>query len=239
MIKKKHTSLNQSEIPELDPQTANQLLNNVFDACNMEPSSIPVEVLESWGNYKKPPLDFGRTISYVFFILIILLPLWFFHPSISANRINIDTTKDAVYDISVQTLLPLRSVSVTLNGEPVSVQHTSAKHFTATASENGTLTVTATTYNGQSTVQNYEVTHIDTEKPQLLQSYSHDGIVYLVVRDTYSGIDYDHITGLTPESVDQETGTIGFLIPDTPQVVTVPDHAGNELSLLISPVDTQ
>ena len=46
-------SLNSTEIPALDTQTANQLLNNVFEACNMEPNSIPVEVLESWGNYKK------------------------------------------------------------------------------------------------------------------------------------------------------------------------------------------
>ena len=38
-------SLNNAEIPTLDTQTANQLLNNVFNACDMDPSSIPVEVL--------------------------------------------------------------------------------------------------------------------------------------------------------------------------------------------------
>ena len=43
-------SLNNAEIPTLDTQTANQLLNNVFNACDMDPSSIPVEVLESWGS---------------------------------------------------------------------------------------------------------------------------------------------------------------------------------------------
>lgn len=36
------------EIPPLDAQTANQLLNNVFTSCDMKPSVIPVEVLESW-----------------------------------------------------------------------------------------------------------------------------------------------------------------------------------------------
>ena len=71
MIEKKQSdlhfsnpSLNSTEIPTLDTQTANQLLNNVFEACNMEPNSIPVEVLESWGNYKKPAFDFGKMISY-------------------------------------------------------------------------------------------------------------------------------------------------------------------------------
>ena len=58
-----NSSLNNTEhtdIPELDTQTANQLLDNVFAACDMEPSVVPVEVLESWGNYKKA-IDHRRT----------------------------------------------------------------------------------------------------------------------------------------------------------------------------------
>lgn len=31
------TTLNSTEIPELDTQTANQFLNNVLEACDMEP----------------------------------------------------------------------------------------------------------------------------------------------------------------------------------------------------------
>ena len=59
-------SLNNAEIPTLDTQTANQLLNNVFNACDMDPSSIPVEVLESWGNYKKPSFSLGRYFWYFY-----------------------------------------------------------------------------------------------------------------------------------------------------------------------------
>lgn len=107
MIEKKQSdlhfsnpSLNSTEIPTLNTQTANQLLNNVFEACNMEPNSIPVEVLESWGNYKKPAFDFGKMISYIFILLLILLPLLFFQPNIAAKRINVDSATDATYNIS-------------------------------------------------------------------------------------------------------------------------------------------
>lgn len=31
------TTLNSTEIPELDTQTANQFLNNVLEACDMKP----------------------------------------------------------------------------------------------------------------------------------------------------------------------------------------------------------
>lgn len=77
-----------TDIPELDTQTANQLLDNVFAACDVEPSVVPVEVLESWGNYKKHGFNLGRTLAYIFLILLILLPLMFFRPSIIAAAIN-------------------------------------------------------------------------------------------------------------------------------------------------------
>lgn len=230
-------SLNNAEIPPLDAQTANQLLSNVFEACDMEPSSIPVEVLESWGNYKKPAFDLGKMISYIFVILLILLPLLFFHPNISAKRVNVESAKDASYDITVQTLLPVDNVSAELDGEPVALIEKGAKEYTTTLTKNGTLTITATTFNGQKTTRTYEVTHLDTDKPQFIQSYTKDNLVYLVVQDTFSGINYAGITGLTPVSYDENTGTIVFQIPDSPQSVTIPDNAGNELTLLISPVD--
>ena len=246
MTKKKNStidfsdlSLNSTEIPELDAQTANQLLNNVFKACDMEPSSIPVEVLESWGNYKKPPLEFGRTVSYVVLVIMVLLPLQFFHPTVTARRVNVASTSDAVYDISVKTLIPISTVSAELNGKPVTLQQKNKHDFTTTLTENGTLSITAVSMNGQETTQTYEVTHLDTDKPQFIQSYTQGDLVYLVVRDTYSGIDYDNISGLTPRSIDTETGTIAFTIPEEPQTVTIPDKARNELMLLISPVTTE
>ena len=61
--------------------------------------------------------------------------------------------------------------------------------------------------------------------------------MYLEILDTFSGIDYDHITGITPESVNTDTGVFAFHIPDNPTTVTIPDNAGNELTLLLSPVN--
>lgn len=232
-------SLTNTELPDLDVQTANQLLNNVFDACEMEPNSIPVEVLESWGNYQKPSFDLARTVTYFFLLVIILLPLLFFHPTISAKRINMDSATDAVYDISISSFLPVAVVSADLDGKPVSLQQKNKHDYTLTLTTNGTLSVTAVSMNGQETTETYEIAHLDTDKPEFIQSYTQGALVYLVVRDTYSGIDYDRISGLTPQSIDEESGTIAFTIPDEPQTVTIPDRAGNELILLISPVKTE
>lgn len=232
-----NSSLNNTDIPELDTQTANQLLNNVFAACDMEPSVVPVEVLESWGNYKKHGFDLGRTLAHIFLIVLILLPLMFFRPSIIAERTDVRSTSDAVYDIHIKTLLPLQAVSATLNGSPVRLQEEGPKEFKAKISSNGTLKIKAVSFNGQITTRSYKVLHLDKEKPVLKNSYSKDGYVYLEVIDTYSDIDYQNISGLTPDHFDMDTGTIVFPIPEEPVTVTIPDNAGNELVLLLSPVN--
>lgn len=230
-------SLNNAEIPTLDTQTANQLLNNVFNACDMDPSSIPVEVLESWGNYKKPSFSLGRFLAYIFTILLVLLPLMFIHPTIIAERKNVKSATNAVYDIELKTLLPIRDASADLDGRPIALTKTGSHSYSAEITQNGTLTITAASVNGQTVTRTYQVSHLDTDKPELVNSYSQDGIVYLEILDTFSGIDYDHITGITPESVNTDTGVIAFHIPDNPTTVTIPDNAGNELTLLLSPVN--
>ena len=230
-------SLNNAEIPTLDTQTANQLLNNVFNACDMDPSSIPVEVLESWGNYKKPSFSLGRFFAYIFTILLVLLPLMFIHPTIIAERKNVKSATNAVYDIELKTLLPIRDASADLDGRPIALTKTGSHSYSAEITQNGTLTITAASVNGQTVTRTYQVSHLDTDKPELVNSYSQDGIVYLEILDTFSGIDYDHITGITPESVNTDTGVIAFRIPDNTTTVTIPDNAGNELTLLLSPVN--
>ena len=230
-------SLNNAEIPTLDTQTANQLLNNVFNACDMDPSSIPVEVLESWGNYKKPSFSLGRFFAYIFTILLVLLPLMFIHPTIIAERKNVKSATNAVYDIELKTLLPIRDASADLDGRPIALTKNGSHSYSAEITQNGTLTITAASVNGQTVTRTYQVSHLDTDKPELVNSYSQDGVVYLEILDTFSGIDYDHITGITPESVNTDTGVIAFHIPDNPTTVTIPDNAGNELTLLLSPVN--
>ena len=49
-MKKRNTS--PDPMHTLDPHAANGLLNNIYAACDLSPSTVPVEVLEGWSNYK-------------------------------------------------------------------------------------------------------------------------------------------------------------------------------------------
>ena len=160
----------------------------------------------------------------------------FLHPTVIAERTNVKSATNAIYKIRVQTLLPIESVSAELDGHPVLITKSGPKQYSAEITDNGTMTITVHSFNGQTASKTYKVSHLDTEKPEFIHSYSENGIVYLEVRDTYSGIDYDNISGLTPVSYDEEKGLIAFTIPEAPTQITIPDRAGNELSLLLSPV---
>lgn len=230
------SSFDNTDIPALDSKTANQLLNNVFNASDMEPSTIPVEVLEDWGNYKKTTFGFGRTLAYLCTLLLILMPLLFIKPTIIAERTKVDSAQSAVYNIRVKTLLPIREVTADLDGHPIALTKKDTHTYTAEVTSNGTLTIHAEGMNAQTSLRSYKVSSLDTEKPKLLDSYSRHGVVYLDVSDTYSGINYDAISGLVPKSINKKTGTISFMIPKQPTTIKIPDNAGNELELLLSPV---
>ncbi len=234
---KEHTSFNQAAAPDLDAETANQLLHNVFAACEMESSQIPVEVLESWGNYKRPRYLFLQKVTFVVLLLLILLPLLFFKPVIVAERTEVSSQANAVFHIDVDTLLPVRAVSATLDGRPIRIQEVNNREYAVEVTRNGELELQAVSVNGQVSKKTVKVNHIDTEKPEFINSYTESGNVVLLVRDTYSGIDYGSIRGVPVVSYDEEEGEIVCEIPDEPTSIVIPDKAGNELELLISPVE--
>lgn len=155
-----------------------------------------------------------------------------------AERTNVDSASNALYVIRIQSLLPVRSVNATLdNSTPVHLRKSGSKEYTAEIISNGKLKIKAVSMNGQTAVKTYTVTHLDMDKPVFIKSYTKDDLIYLVVQDTYSGIDYGNIRGLKPVSYDIEEGIITFRIPKTPTSVIIPDHAGNELKLLVSPIE--
>lgn len=232
------------EIPPLDSMTANQVLNNVLVACDRPLSKIPVETLEEWGNYKSYDFKICRRIACVILAVLIFLPLMFFHPTIIAERTNVNPSDAATFEVSVQNLLPVDGVSATLDGTPLNTERVDSKHYYVTVPENGTLKIKAVSLNGQITENTYEVTHIDTDKPQLSDYYVEDNYVCLIVHDTYSGVDYSSISASTssgdvvaPVFVDAESGTIVFDIPSQPVTVSVSDMSGNTLEILLSPTE--
>lgn len=226
-----------SPIPTLDEATANRILEAALEAGKIDPSSIPAEMLEKRGKPSRPAFGKAKKFTYALIIVTLLLPMMFITPSISAKRINISETlqSSAMYSIDIHGILPVRNVSATLDGEPLSVSKNSGKNYVATLDNNGELVITAVSINGQIRSRNYTVEFLDTERPVFIGSKYSESSIEITVEDTFSGINYNGIEGLKVISVDEEEGTITFQKPNKATAVKVPDNAGNILKMIVKP----
>lgn len=73
----------------------------------------------------------------------------FLHPTVIAERTNVKSDTNAIYKIRVQTLLPIESVSAELDGHPVLITKSGPKQYSAEITDNGTMTITVHSFNGQ------------------------------------------------------------------------------------------
>lgn len=61
----------------LDNSTANELLNNVLDSCNIPPSPKSLDEVMFKRNLEKKPLAFAKYLAVLFLILVVISPLFF------------------------------------------------------------------------------------------------------------------------------------------------------------------
>lgn len=224
----------------LNSDTADKLLNSVYTECDLPPSIVPVEMLEKWGNYRSAGTLLGEVVSIAFLALLLVLPAAFFHPALSARRVDGFSAANAIYE--VRTFLASEDIFAAINGRIVIPDKTPDGKYILELAENGTLCITATAFNGQTTTKKYEIENLDTEKPVLADSSVKNGIVRLTVEDAQTGIDYDNISIATADgqdaeifTIDEAAGIVSFRLSGEPLYVSIPDHAGNTLNIVISP----
>lgn len=227
--------------PTLDPQIANEILNNIFEECGREPNTIPIEVLTSYRNYRRERYSLQKNALIVILLLFFMLPLLFVMPAFSLSLSADSEPGRPVYHIHVDTFIPISRVTAVIDGYNVSVYETGDCTYSIEPVRNGTMTVTVTLANKQYLVKDIEIDSVDREAPQLVSNRQKKRHVYLYLDDKDSGIDYDGIyaiqedgTRMEPVSYNQKTGCVDFAYPDTMMNVYIPDMAGNRLQLIIS-----
>ena len=72
-------------VSQLDLEIASQILEQVFEANDMELNSISLEALASYSNYRKERFTLQRTILVIIMALFILLPRLFIPASFTIN----------------------------------------------------------------------------------------------------------------------------------------------------------
>lgn len=234
--------LRRKKAPELPPEIAGQILQNVFDLCVREPNSVPLETLVGYSGYRRERYSLQRGVIVGMLALFLLLPLLFIAPELRVVPQADAAAGHPVYELTVSTAIPIRQVRASLDGRTVPVTETGDRTYRVQPERNGALTLTAVLINRQTAVEAVTVSDADDQPPTLISTENGVGVLILTLNDDLSGVDYESVTVTFPdgavsgpESVDPERGEVVVPYPETYVDVSVSDNAGNALNLRLSP----
>lgn len=227
--------------PQLDIEEASKILENIFSASQVEPNTVPLEILTAYSNYRRERFSLQRTILVIIMVLFLLLPFLFIAPFFS---IELKSPKDALnpsYQITLDTFMPVQRVTADIDGHNIPVYETASHIYSIEPSMNGHMTVSVTLINHQTISHSVDVDTVDVEAPLVVSNSVDQDNIYLYLSDAGSGIDYTGIKAIglsgqefSPVSYDPVSNCVAFAYPQESLNVYIPDHAGNTLQLILT-----
>ena len=228
-------------IPPLSKETADQMLSNVFEACDFEPNRVPLEVLQSYSHYRRERHILQKCIIVLVALLFLMLPMLFITANVEVCWVEDTPAGSPIVQIVAKSIVPVDSITASLGGYALDVYQVSDGVYQTHPNANGTLTVTVTLANKQFTEHKVEVSGVDVTPPTLVGSQLVDGELEIFFADDISVIDFatvyavDH-TGqvVYPLRHDPEAVSVTFAYPEDFLNIFVADTCGNTLQLVLS-----
>ena len=225
----------------LSPDAASQMLSNVFEACDYEANRVPLEVLQSYSNYRRERHLLQKAIILVVALLFAMVPLLFVTPEVSAGWVEDAAPGSPIVEVMTQSLLPVESVRATMGAREMDVYQVAEDTYRVRPTQNGTLVITVTLTNKQSTQTLVEVSSVDVTPPQLLGSSLVDGELEIFLSDDSGELDYEGIYAIDadgskvyPLRYDREKMSVTFAYPDAYLNMFISDKCKNTLQLVLT-----
>ncbi len=141
-----------------------------------------------------------------------------------------------VITISQKSLLPVKEMTTSMDGEVIELQKVSSRQYAASIHKNGALEVSMKGINGMTRTVFEHINILDDAPPAVNDSSLESGILTIVFEDSQSGLDYQSIYAVNsmneqiyPISVDKVTNSASFAMDPDGFVVHASDLSGNEL----------
>ena len=225
----------------LSPDAASQMLSNVFEACNYQANRVPLEVLQSYSNYRRERYLLQKGIILMVALLFAMLPLLFVAPEVSASWVEDAPTGSPILEFETKSLLPVESVKASMGAREMDVYQVEKDAYRVRPTQNGTLVIIVTLINKQSTETRVEVDGVDVTPPQLVGSSLVDGELEIFLSDDSGELDFDGIYAVDadgnkvyPLRYDTEKMSVIFAYPDAYLNMFISDKYHNTLQLVLT-----
>lgn len=233
---------------QLDKETAEQILSNVFSVCQHQPNTVPLSVLISYSNYRRERFALQRTLIVMMLVLFMILPSCFVVPRIVTSLTSDGTDSNPVYQVSVSTGsfidIPVRKIIAQIEQRNMPVYKSDNNSYSVYPNANGEMTISVTLANRQISSIDITISSVDNSAPHLTSAEMTADYVYLYVEDEESGVDFDGVTIKTENGtltqahkVDEKKGCITVHYPEETIELSIPDTRGNLLTILLKPTN--
>lgn len=231
-----------SRFPELTEEAEQRLLENIFDAARVPRSTVPLKNLALYSEYRRERFTSQKHVLTMLLVLFLLVPLCFFSPKIRIEHLPAAAGERLPkYRVSVKAGLPVRFVAASIGETGFAVYEEAPRTYIVQPTVNGEMAVKVSLYNFQYNIATVTVDSVDFTPPALTKTARSNGLIALTLKDDGTGIDWENVTAETasgevlhPVSVDSETGTAYFALPEGTVNVFVPDLAHNALRLMLT-----
>lgn len=224
---------------ELTTLETSEILDAVFTSCGEEGNTVPMETISSYAVYRKERFTLQRSILAMALLVFMMLPLLFILPSYSVSVDETGSRGLPVYTVKVDSFLPVGRVLASIKDHALPVYEAGAREFTVEPTRNGDLDISVELINNQRVSSEHDVTTVDAEGPELVESNTGKDGFMLRVSDAGIGVDYREVYAVGasgavhyPVTANEEEGIL-FAYPDETWDVYIPDHIGNTLHLSV------
>lgn len=229
------------DVPPLSKEVADQMLSNVFEACDYEPNRVPLEVLQSYSHYRRERHILQKCIIVLVVILFLMLPVLFITANVEVNWVDGTPPGSPIVQVTAKSIVPVESITAYIGDYSLEVYQVSDGIYHIHPNANGTLSVTVTLANKQFTEHRVEVTGVDVEPPILVGSELVDGELEIFFQDDISLIDFSTVYAMDPKGNkvyplrhDAEAMSVTFQYPEDHLNIFVSDTCGNILQLVLT-----
>ena len=228
-------------VPPLSKEVADQMLSNVFEACDFEPNRVPLEVLQSYSHYRRERHILQKCIIVLVVILFLMLPVLFITANVEVSWVEGTPEGSPIVQVVAKSIVPVESITASIGDYALDVYQVSDGIYQIHPNANGTLLVTVTLTNKQFTEHKVEVTGVDVEPPVLVSSQLVDGELEIFFSDDISAIDFTTVYAVDPQAQvvyplrhDPEAVSVTFAYPEDYLNIFVSDTCGNTLQLVLT-----
>ena len=227
--------------PELSQEAANQMLANVFEACDYEENRVPLEVLQSYSHYRRERNILQKAIIILVVLLFLMLPVLFVTANVEISWVEGTPPGSPIVQVTAKSIVPVESVVASMGDYSLEVYQVSDGIYRIHPNANGTLMITVTLANKQYTQHTVAVEGVDVDPPVLVGSQLTDGELEIFFQDDMGAIDFASVYAVDPKgnvvyplSHDESASSVTFAYPEDYLNIFVADQCGNILQLVLT-----